>query len=76
SVTIDSEVSGETIRIAICDEGCGFQPDDLPDPTAPENLTRPHGRGVMLMRAYMTDVSFNEAGNCVTMVRTREPRGE
>lgn len=70
-LTIEASVSVEEFRVAICDQGKGFRPEELPDPTADEFLERPHGRGVMLMRAYMTEVSFNESGNCVTLVKRR-----
>jgi len=53
--------------IEISDEGNGFDPGDVPDPTAVENLERPCGRGLMLMRHYMTDVNFNPRGNSVQM---------
>ena len=70
SVTVEYAIDPKQIRISVADEGCGFQPDTLPDPCAEENLARPHGRGVMLMQAYMDEVSYNDAGNCVTMVKT------
>ena len=72
TVTIDYQVDEHEIRISVTDEGAGFNRDCLPDPRAEENLTRPHGRGVMLMEAYMTEVAYNASGNCVTMVRTRD----
>ena len=67
-------LSGERIWIEIEDEGVGFDPHCLPDPTAPENLCRDGGRGVMLMRAYMSRVEFNAVGNCVTMEKLRAGR--
>lgn len=70
-VTVEYQVSDEEIRVSICDEGRGFKPAELPDPTAEENLERPCGRGVMLIKAYMTEVFYNDKGNCVTMVKTR-----
>lgn len=66
-VTVRWKVTHERITLRVEDEGPGFAADDLPDPTAPENLEQPHGRGVMLMRAYMTRVSFNDRGNIVTL---------
>jgi serine/threonine-protein kinase RsbW len=72
-VTVDYDVNPQQVRISVCDEGCGFDPADVPDPTLDENLEKPHGRGVMLMRTYMSDVSFNKSGNCVTMVKQRTP---
>jgi len=47
-------------------------PSPYRDRTAQENLDRPHGRGIMLMKAYMTDVSFNDRGNRVTMLKDRD----
>jgi serine/threonine-protein kinase RsbW len=55
----------------IADEGPGFRMEDVPDPFAPENCERPCGRGLLLIRNYMTWVRYNEAGNCVTMCRLR-----
>jgi len=71
TVGVSYAVSPTRVEISICDEGAGFNPNAVPDPTLDENLERPHGRGVMLMNAYMTDVSYNEAGNCVTLVKQR-----
>jgi anti-sigma regulatory factor (Ser/Thr protein kinase) len=59
------------VEVVIRDQGPGFDPSKLPDPTDPENLDRPSGRGVMLMRAFMDDVSYNEFGNEVTLRRKR-----
>ena len=58
--------------IEIEDRGAGFDPDDLPDPTAPENLERPCGRGVLLMKHYMTDVQWIPPGNLCRMSRVNE----
>jgi len=59
----------DRFEIQITDEGTGFDPTDVPDPTAVENLERPCGRGLMLMRHYMTSVDYNERGNSVIMVK-------
>jgi len=61
----------DAIRIIIADKGPGFDPDALPDPTLEENLRKPCGRGVMLMRSFMSRVEFNERGNRVTMIYER-----
>jgi serine/threonine-protein kinase RsbW len=66
-VQIAYEVQPDRFVIHITDEGPGFDPADVPDPTAVENLERPCGRGLMLMRHYMTEVAFNERGNSVIM---------
>lgn len=56
-------------RIVIRDEGPGFDVTRLPDPRAPEQLDRPSGRGVLLMRAFLDDVEYNATGNQVTLVK-------
>ena len=57
------------VQIAIRDEGKGFDPGSLPDPTDPENLIKASGRGLLLMRAFMDDVFHNETGNEVTLIK-------
>lgn len=73
-VRIEGTFTPEEASLTVCDEGPGFNPDALPDPTAEENLALPHGRGVMLMRAYMTEVHFNLSGNCVTLIKRHDCR--
>lgn len=58
-----------TFTLSVRDEGGGFDPARVPDPTAPENLMLPYGRGIMLMNAYMDKVEFSPTGNEVTMVK-------
>lgn len=53
----------------IADEGPGFAPSDVPDPTDPENLVKPYGRGLLLMRTFMDEARHNARGNEVTMVK-------
>lgn len=69
NVTVDYTAEPDRLVVVIEDQGPGFCLDDVPDCTAEENLGRPHGRGVMLMRAYMTDVQFNDRGNRVTLIK-------
>lgn len=64
------------VRIVIRDEGRGFDPESLPDPTDPENLIKASGRGLLLMRAFMDDVYHNDSGNEVTLVKKRQPVDE
>jgi serine/threonine-protein kinase RsbW len=59
----------DRFEVQITDEGLGFDPADVPDPTAIENLERPCGRGLMLMRHYMTAVNYNVSGNSVSMCK-------
>jgi len=65
-------VSPRRVIIFVADEGAGFCPEEVPDPTAPENIERPNGRGIMLINAYMTRVSYNAAGNEVRMMKANE----
>ncbi len=51
------------------DEGPGFDPQALPDPTDPANLEKASGRGLLLMRTFMDSVQYNTAGNEVTMIK-------
>ena len=66
-VRISYRLLADRFEVAISDEGTGFNPEDVPDPTAAENLERPCGRGLMLMRHYMSEVRYNDRGNAVTM---------
>jgi serine/threonine-protein kinase RsbW len=70
-VYISYSISAERFDIRIDDEGKGFDPDDVPDPMAPENLERPSGRGLLLMRHYMTEVIYHPPGNVLTMSKVR-----
>jgi len=58
-----------TFTLTVKDEGQGFDLSTIPDPTAPENITLPYGRGIMLMNAYMDRVAFSPKGNEVTLVK-------
>jgi len=59
------------VTFIVRDEGPGFDPSALPDPTDPENLLKPCGRGVMLIRTFMDQVNFSAKGNEITMVKRR-----
>tara|TARA_R110002073_G_scaffold118918_5_gene259320 strand:- start:267729 stop:268160 length:432 start_codon:yes stop_codon:yes gene_type:complete len=67
SIRVEYAVTPKIIEVAVQDQGPGFSPEALPDPTLIENLSKPSGRGVMLMRAYMTHVNFNPSGNRVKL---------
>lgn len=62
-----------SVQLEVRDEGEGFDPGAVPDPTAEENLEIPSGRGLMLMRAYMNEVEYVEPGNRVRMNFQRPP---
>lgn len=72
NVRIVWEVSDEHIQVVIRDEGEGFDVNDVPDPTDDENLDKPGGRGIMLMRSFMSEVSYNDSGNQLTMIKRRD----
>lgn len=55
--------NNEKLCVKVEDEGSGFDPDQLPDPLEDDNLLKPSGRGVYLMREYADSVSYNEKGN-------------
>lgn len=71
SVTIDCRLSDDLLRVEIEDQGEGFVLEDVPDPTDPENLENPSGRGLMLMRSFMSLVEFNASGNRVILEKQR-----
>lgn len=73
-ISVKFSLDDRQALITVEDEGPGFNPQTLPDPTNTENLDLPCGRGVMLMRAFMDDVTYNDAGNAVTLVKRRPLR--
>ena len=76
TVEVVCHISKDRMQIRITDEGDGFDPAGVPDPTDEENLEIPSGRGLMLMRCYMTSVEFNARGNEVSMEKVRSPEDE
>ena len=66
-VFVKSTIEDTTVIIEIKDEGDGFVLEELPDPTQHENLGRPSGRGVLLIRSFMDSVEYNQQGNVVVM---------
>ena len=70
-VHVEATLDREEGRIVVRDEGPGFDPSTLPDPREPKNLEKLSGRGVLLMRTFMDEVTYNEKGNEVTMVLRR-----
>jgi serine/threonine-protein kinase RsbW len=64
---VDATLDTIGICIAVCDEGSGFDPGCVPDPTREENLMIASGRGLALMRAFMTEVHIEPPGNRIVM---------
>jgi len=73
-VHVRAQVGDDELRVTIIDQGPGFRPEDVPDPTLDENLERPSGRGLMLIRSYMTSVTFGGRGNEMTMTYRKPTR--
>ena len=69
-VTIDASVENSKLIIKIKDEGEGFDPGNIPDPTEPENLLKDSGRGIYLMRVYMDDLQYNRTPSGMEFVLT------
>jgi serine/threonine-protein kinase RsbW len=70
-VWVRYRVTPDSLVAEVEDEGPGFKPEEVPDPLAEENLERSSGRGLFLMRSYMTWVRHNERGNCITLCKYR-----
>lgn len=72
-VRVEVVLSATAITARVIDQGAGFDPRAVPDPTTPENICRSGGRGLFLMRELMDEVHYNDRGNCVTLVLRLEP---
>ncbi len=66
-VIVEISYDNNEIKIKVTDEGMGFDPENIPDPTKPENIEKVSGRGVFLMSRLADTIEFNEKGNSVTM---------
>lgn len=71
-VTVQYRCTPERLDVSIEDQGAGFKPCEVPDCTAEENLEVNHGRGILLMRAYMSNVVYNARGNKVSLTKFNE----
>jgi serine/threonine-protein kinase RsbW len=67
SVRFEIEYIKEELKIIVADEGSGFRPEEVPDPTLPQNIEMCNGRGVYLMRHLADDIKYSRKGNTVTM---------
>lgn len=72
-VKVEVAFQDSAITARVTDEGTGFDPLSVPDPTCPANLLKANGRGIFLMRKLLDEVHFNDRGNSVTLV-LRLPR--
>jgi serine/threonine-protein kinase RsbW len=67
SVSLTLNLTENAIKFKIEDEGVGFDYHNLPDPTAPENLEKPSGRGIFLMKHLADEVDFHDNGRVVEL---------
>jgi serine/threonine-protein kinase RsbW len=70
-VRVSFDITPGRVFAEVQDEGAGFDPEAIPDPRVPDNLERPGGRGLFLMRHYMSWVSYSERGNRVLLCKDR-----
>ena len=71
SVEVRVEVSKTMLSVHVSDEGDGFQPHEVPNPTLPDGLEQTSGRGLFLIREMVDEVRFNEKGNSVCLMMRR-----
>lgn len=71
TVRVGAELTEDTIRLQVTDDGPGFDPREVNDPTAPGAVSRPIGRGLFLIRNLADRVEFNEQGNTIWMTLPR-----
>ena len=67
-VRVEVTIRVEDVTVRVTDQGLGFDPTTVPDPTLPDNISKSGGRGIFLMKALMDEVRFNKRGNSVTLV--------
>jgi anti-sigma regulatory factor (Ser/Thr protein kinase) len=67
-VRIEILLGPDAVRIEVADEGDGFDPSQIPDPTSPEMLDHEDGRGLFVLRHLVDQMEFNPQGNCLCLV--------
>ena len=70
-VRLAYRVDSSRVWLQVEDQGSGFCPDSVCDPTLPENVGEPNGRGLFFIRRYMCSIEYNETGNRLTMLKYR-----
>ncbi len=71
-VHVICQSTSDKIWIKVSDQGQGFNPQEVPDCTDAQHIDRPNGRGIMLMRNFMSRVEYNKKGNVVEMEKLRD----
>jgi CheY-like chemotaxis protein len=74
-VCVQAQFSDKHVCIQISDDGPGFDPGRVADPTTDNNVQRIGGRGLFLIRAFMSKVAHNRSGNQITMTKLRDDSG-
>ena len=74
AVKVDYLIEQDKVEICMTDEGEGFDPEVIPDPRYGDNLYKPAGRGMLLMRSFMDVLEYSKKGNSLRMIRYREER--
>ncbi|MFN4260620.1 MAG: response regulator [Gemmataceae bacterium] len=75
-IFVRARLARDEVAFTVRDEGPGFDPSLLDDPTDPENLEKISGRGLLLIQTFMDEVRYNEQGNQITMVLRRQRSGD
>lgn len=75
-VSVRHLVRADRVLVEVTDQGTGFDPHQVPDPLAEENLERSSGRGLLLMRAYLSWLRYNRTGNSVVLCKCRSAEPE
>ncbi|MFA6637013.1 MAG: ATP-binding protein [Candidatus Omnitrophota bacterium] len=68
-VTVEADITEKNIRVCVEDEGEGFDPGSLPDPTDEENILKTSGRGVYMIRHLMDEVKYENGGKRIIMIK-------
>jgi serine/threonine-protein kinase RsbW len=74
-VHVNCQLNHQRLLLEVADEGAGFDPSAVPDCTDKQNLQRPNGRGIMLMRTYMSRVEYTEGGHRLLLEKQRDKSG-
>ena len=73
-VDVDIFYRNKELKIKVKDEGDGFDPGEVPDPTTPENLESVNGRGLFLISRLADEIKYSKRGNEITIM-FKNPRG-
>jgi serine/threonine-protein kinase RsbW len=74
AIKVDYSIDPDKVEICMTDEGEGFDPEVIPDPRYGDNLYKPAGRGMLLMRSFMDVLEYSKKGNSLRMIRYKEKR--